>query len=168
MEICPKYGRLSNCDVNDKVGELRCCFHSRSSYSIGNLLGKPLKTDSATASLVRPSVARISVEVDISKELPHCVWIHLGQLTFHQPITYEDLPEYCPSCKCFGHKNCKTKSKSSKWVKPEVKDTFGTGNTSLAVAPKPAVTLTNQERIESVLQPNQAASIDEEEEITII
>ncbi|VFQ96661.1 unnamed protein product [Cuscuta campestris] len=106
-------------------------FDSLALYSIANLIGKPLKTDAATANLSRPSIARICVEVDTSEELPHGVWIHLGQLTFHQPIHYEDHPGYCPSCKSFGHKKCKKATKSSKWV---VKELPGTGNTALAVA----------------------------------
>ncbi|VFQ66127.1 unnamed protein product [Cuscuta campestris] len=113
-------------------------FDSLALYSIANFIGKPLKTDAATASLSRPSVARICVEVDTSKELPHGVWIHLGQLIFHQPINYEDLPEYCPSCKSFGHKNCKKATKSSRWV---LKDTPGTGNTAPAVAVPPLQTV---------------------------
>ncbi|VFQ90258.1 unnamed protein product [Cuscuta campestris] len=113
-------------------------FDSLALYSIANSIGKPLKTDAATASLSRPSVARICVEVDTSKELPHGVWIHLGQLIFHQPINYEDLPEYCPSCKSFGHKNCKKATKSSRWV---LKDTPGTGNTAPAIAVPPLQTV---------------------------
>ncbi|VFQ74340.1 unnamed protein product [Cuscuta campestris] len=90
-------------------------FDSLALYSIANSIGKPLKTDAATACLSRPSFARICVEVDTSKELPHG----------------EDLPEYCPSCKSFGHKNCKKATRSSRWL---VKESPGTGNTALAVA----------------------------------
>ncbi|VFQ77968.1 unnamed protein product [Cuscuta campestris] len=42
MEICPKYGRLSNCDENDKVGEFQCCFHSRSSVRFRPLISRSL------------------------------------------------------------------------------------------------------------------------------
>jgi len=38
----------------------------RAIYSIANLIGKPLKVDSSTLSLNRPSVARIFVELDVS------------------------------------------------------------------------------------------------------
>ncbi|VFQ95461.1 unnamed protein product [Cuscuta campestris] len=132
-------------------------FDSLALYSIGNLLGKPLKTDSATTTLSRPSVARICVEIDTSKELPRCVWIHLGELTFLQPITYEDLRDYCPSCKSFGHKNCKRKNETSRWVKGNT----GTGNTSTIVAvSKPGVTQTTQE---IALQTNLGGSSDENE-----
>ncbi|VFQ64013.1 unnamed protein product [Cuscuta campestris] len=131
-------------------------FDSLALYSIGNLLGKPLKTDSATATLSRPSVARICVEIDTSKDLPRCVWIHLGELTFLQPITYEDLPDYCPSFKSLGHKNCKKKNENSRWVKTEGRSR--TGSQQAVVFPKPGVTpITN----EVVLQTNQGESRDE-------
>ncbi|VFQ86987.1 unnamed protein product [Cuscuta campestris] len=126
-------------------------FDSLALFSNGNLLGKPLKTDSATETLSRPSVARICVEIDTSKELPRSVWIHLGELTFLQPITYEDLQDYCPSCKSFGHKNCKRKNENSRWVKTEGVKTEGVSRTGIA-APKPGVTPTT---IEAVLQTTQ-------------
>ncbi|VFQ77218.1 unnamed protein product [Cuscuta campestris] len=97
-------------------------------------------------------------ETDIPKELPRCVWIHLGELTFLQPVTYEDLPDYCPSCKCFGHKNCKRKNETSRWVKNE--GSTRTGNTTIAVAvSKPGV---NQTTKEVVLQTNQGGARDED------
>ncbi|VFQ76029.1 unnamed protein product [Cuscuta campestris] len=138
-------------------------FDSLALYSIANLIGKPLKTDAATASLSRPSVARICVEVDTSKDLPNGVWIHLGQLTFHQPIIYEDLPEYCPSCKSFGHKNCK-KATTSRWV---VKDTTGSGNIAPAVAVPP---LLLQANLQLVDKQDDALNHDgpKEEETTIM
>ncbi|VFQ90167.1 unnamed protein product [Cuscuta campestris] len=40
MEICPKYGRLSNCDENDKVSEFRCCFHSCSSLRFQPMISR--------------------------------------------------------------------------------------------------------------------------------
>ncbi|VFQ80931.1 unnamed protein product [Cuscuta campestris] len=58
------------------------------------------------------------------------------------PITYEDLPDYCPSCKSFGHKNCKRKNETSRWVKGSTE----TRNTTIVVAvSKPGVTQTTQE-----------------------
>ncbi|VFQ69369.1 unnamed protein product [Cuscuta campestris] len=73
-------------------------FDSSALYSIANLIGKPLKANNATIQLTRPSVARVFVELDLSKELPTSVWIHLGKLSFLQPIHYEDLPAFCTSC----------------------------------------------------------------------
>lgn len=91
-------------------------------YSIFNLIGLPLKIDKATAQLSRPAVARICVEVDLPKELPNSVWLHLGKLSFLQPIHYEDLPSFCNSCRSFGHKNCKIKKASSRWIRREGKE----------------------------------------------
>ncbi|VFQ69610.1 unnamed protein product [Cuscuta campestris] len=114
-------------------------------------------------SLSRPFVARICVDVDTSKDLPNGVSIHLGQLTFHQPIIYEDLPEYFPSCKSFGHKNYK-KATTSRWV---VKDTTGTGNIAPAVAVPP---LLLQAKLQLVDKQDDALNHDgpKEEETTVM
>ncbi|VFQ89732.1 unnamed protein product [Cuscuta campestris] len=96
-------------------------FDSTALYSIANLIGKPLKADNATIQLTRPSVARVCVELDLSKELPNSVWIHLGKLSFLQPIHYEDLPAFCTSCRKYGHKNCKKSHSSSRWIQREVR-----------------------------------------------
>lgn len=92
-------------------------FDPLSLFSIANLIGRPLKSDTATSHLSRPSVARVCVELDLSKELPKAVWLHLGHLSFLQPITYEDLPDFCLSCKKFGHKTCKKPISNSRWIR---------------------------------------------------
>ena len=38
-------------------------------------MGKPLFVDSATASGVRPSIARVCVEIDLLQTLPLRIWI---------------------------------------------------------------------------------------------
>ncbi|VFQ66455.1 unnamed protein product [Cuscuta campestris] len=83
-------------------------FEPNALFSIAKLVGSPLQLDSATLNLARPSVARVCVEIDLTKPIPHAVWIYLGQSSFLQPIHYEDLPDYCTSCRVFGHKNCKS------------------------------------------------------------
>lgn len=76
----------------------------RAVFAIANLIGKPLKVDSSTLSHNRPSVARICVELDVSKVLPDVVWINNGEYGgFSQPIKYEFIPDYCTDCKKFGH-----------------------------------------------------------------
>lgn len=46
-------------------------------HGIASLLGVPLRIDSATASLKRPSLARIQVEIDVLKD--DRVWIGIGE-----------------------------------------------------------------------------------------
>ncbi|PKU80092.1 hypothetical protein MA16_Dca021719 [Dendrobium catenatum] len=48
-------------------------FSSRILHGLGSLFGRPLKVDSATAVGSRPSVARILVELDITKRYPNKV-----------------------------------------------------------------------------------------------
>ncbi|VFQ90275.1 unnamed protein product [Cuscuta campestris] len=108
-------------------------FEPNALFSIANLVGLPLQMDSATVDLTRPSVARVCVELDLTKDMPKAVWIHLGQLSFLQPITYEDLPEYCISCRAIGHKKCKTHRKSSRWFRREGKLSSRSLNDSIKV-----------------------------------
>lgn len=117
-------------------------FDATAIFSIANLIGKPLKADTATLQLSRPSVARICVELDLSKDLPPSVWIHLGKLSYLQPIVYEDLPEFCSSCRKFGHKNCQSKPKS-RWIQREVRtnppaSSTGTKMNNANISPAPA------------------------------
>ncbi|VFQ96759.1 unnamed protein product [Cuscuta campestris] len=53
-------------------------FDKPTPFSIAKLLGSPLQTDAATVNLSRRNVARVCVEVNLSKELPKAIWIHLG------------------------------------------------------------------------------------------
>ncbi|VFQ85169.1 unnamed protein product [Cuscuta campestris] len=98
-------------------------FDSAALYSIANLIGRPLRTDSATRNLTRPSVARVCVELDLSKEIPKAIWIHLGKLSSFQPIYYEDLPAFCSGCKQLGHTNCKEGVRSSRWTRRDTSKT---------------------------------------------
>ncbi|KAJ8769837.1 hypothetical protein K2173_008881 [Erythroxylum novogranatense] len=74
--------------------------------------------DSATATLSRPSVARLQVEVDLLKEIPPQIWIGLGDNKgFWQYFEADGIiPSYCSYCSHVGH------SKSVCTVKhPELK-----------------------------------------------
>ncbi|XP_027155307.1 uncharacterized protein LOC113755505 [Coffea eugenioides] len=72
-------------------------------FSIARLVGEPLRLDASTATLSRPSVARICVEVDLLQSLPQRVWIWNGSTGFWQKVEYESLPDYCESCRKLGH-----------------------------------------------------------------
>ncbi|CAH9072374.1 unnamed protein product [Cuscuta epithymum] len=84
----------------------------RALFDIAGLLGNPLKIDAATANLSRPSVARVCVEIDVTKDMPSKVWINCGSLGFMQPVIYEQRPEYCSHCLHLGHSfgNCPKKN----------------------------------------------------------
>ncbi|VFQ74606.1 unnamed protein product [Cuscuta campestris] len=86
-------------------------------FSIAKLFGSPLQTDAATVNLSRPNVARVCVEVNLSKELPKAIWIHLGSSSYLQPLLFENLPSYCNSCHQLGHKSCKSGTRNSRWVR---------------------------------------------------
>lgn len=77
-------------------------------FSIGRLIGHPMKIDAATLSLSRPSVARVCVEVALRQPLPSRLWIGRSDGGFWQPIAYDNLPEYRFDCKALGHlqKDC--------------------------------------------------------------
>ena len=73
-------------------------------FSFARLVGNPLRTDAATASLKRPSVARLLVEVDLLKPRPDKIWIQLGdEEGFWQKLTFENVPDYCSHCWHVGH-----------------------------------------------------------------
>ncbi|KDP31715.1 hypothetical protein JCGZ_14928 [Jatropha curcas] len=90
-------------------------FDKAALFPIANLIGKPLKVDATTSTLSRRSVARVCVELDLSKDLHNRVWIDNGDLGFFQPVSYESLPLFCPKCCRFGHKiqSCPLNSSSS-------------------------------------------------------
>ncbi|VFQ79481.1 unnamed protein product [Cuscuta campestris] len=96
-------------------------FEPNALFSIGNLIGTPLKMDHATLMLSRPSVARLCIELDLTKELPRAVSIHLGSLSFLQLVSYEDLPDFCKRCKTFGHTTCKKAGKATRWIRRDLR-----------------------------------------------
>ncbi|KAL3524665.1 hypothetical protein ACH5RR_013037 [Cinchona calisaya] len=75
-----------------------CLFRKSSLFSFAKAVGTPLKIDIATATMSRPSVVRVCVEVDVSKPLPLRVRIKLERMGRWQPTTYENLPAYYTKC----------------------------------------------------------------------
>ncbi|XP_071928074.1 uncharacterized protein [Coffea arabica] len=79
-------------------------FDKHSLFSILSPVGRPLFLDSATAAGTRPSVARVCVEIDVSKQVVPRVWIAVeGESGFWQKIVPENLPSYCSYCWRLGH-----------------------------------------------------------------
>lgn len=68
-------------------------------FAIARLIDILLHMDSTTASLKRPSIARIQVGLDILKDRPSKVWIATeGEDGFWQKIIYDNAPNYCCHC----------------------------------------------------------------------
>lgn len=56
--------------------------------------------DIATAEIKRPSLAKIWVQVDLLKKLPHRIRLQCGESLppFWQEVIYDKLPKYCKHC----------------------------------------------------------------------
>ncbi|KAG0496715.1 hypothetical protein HPP92_001406 [Vanilla planifolia] len=74
---------------------------------MASAIGSPLKVDTATAAVSRPHVAKVCVELDVTKVLPRRIRISAqsGVATggFWQTISYDNLPKYCSQCLTIGH-----------------------------------------------------------------
>ncbi|KAG5615000.1 hypothetical protein H5410_014824 [Solanum commersonii] len=70
-------------------------------------IGKALYLDSATMQKTRGSVAKVRVQIDITKKRPQHVWLGFSEkdpsLGKWQIIEFEDVPPYCLYCKHQGH-----------------------------------------------------------------
>ncbi|KAK4736302.1 hypothetical protein R3W88_010563 [Solanum pinnatisectum] len=70
-------------------------------------VGKALYLDSATMQKTRGSVAKVRVQIDLTKERPQHVWMGFSEkdpsLGKWQIIEFEDVPSYCLYCKHQGH-----------------------------------------------------------------
>ncbi|XP_020705083.2 uncharacterized protein LOC110115999, partial [Dendrobium catenatum] len=72
-------------------------------HALGSIFGRPLQTDQATAARTRPSVARVLVEVDISKKHSKEVWVGSKAYGYLQKVELEKVSEFCNHCKMHGH-----------------------------------------------------------------
>ncbi|KAI0531102.1 hypothetical protein KFK09_000654 [Dendrobium nobile] len=84
-------------------------FSPRILYGLGGLFGKPLKIDEATAIGSRPSIARVLVELDITKSYPKQVWLGSENQGYTQEVVFDEFPNFCAGCKSIGHsiENCR-------------------------------------------------------------
>ncbi|CAI9106079.1 OLC1v1005137C1 [Oldenlandia corymbosa var. corymbosa] len=74
-------------------------------YSMATALGQPLKVDTQTLNMTRPSVARFCPEVDLTKVLPKSVKVGRKGRKHEQFFTFERIPSYCSKCCKIGHKD---------------------------------------------------------------
>ncbi|KAL2462036.1 Uncharacterized protein Adt_45456 [Abeliophyllum distichum] len=70
----------------------------------GRIVGIHLHIDEATADLLRPSEARVCVEVNLEHKLLERIWIDRGDgRSFWQTVVYEKPPLFCFKCRHIGH-----------------------------------------------------------------
>ncbi|KAH0665200.1 hypothetical protein KY285_026406 [Solanum tuberosum] len=83
------------------------CFYMDILTPLLSPIGKALYLDSATMQKTRGSVAKVRVQIDITKERPQHVWLGFSEkdpsLGKWQIIEFEDVPSYCLYCKHQGH-----------------------------------------------------------------
>ncbi|XP_020694674.1 uncharacterized protein LOC110108388 [Dendrobium catenatum] len=78
-------------------------FSSYILFGMASVFCRPLQTDQAMASLSRPYVARVLVELDVTKKYPHEIWLRSEVNGYFQKIEIENLPIFCFHCKMHGH-----------------------------------------------------------------
>lgn len=78
-------------------------YNKKSLFSLGKILGNPVKVDDFTADASRGAFARICVEVDVLKPLLKQIWVGWGSHRKMIDVEYEKVPSYCIDCKMIGH-----------------------------------------------------------------
>ncbi|KAH0736216.1 hypothetical protein KY290_011893 [Solanum tuberosum] len=83
------------------------CFKKEFVTPLLESVGKVLYLDTASIKRTRASMAKVKVQIDLTKDRPRHIWIGLDDedLTIGrwQPIEYENIPPYCTYCKHQGH-----------------------------------------------------------------
>lgn len=83
------------------------CWFPKFFVEAGNSIGTFLRVDHPTAAMARPSVARMCVEIDLSKELPKRIGVKVKGVMEWQKIVYQNMPSYCSNCRMQGHSTIK-------------------------------------------------------------
>ncbi|KAI0503868.1 hypothetical protein KFK09_014811 [Dendrobium nobile] len=78
-------------------------FSPRILLGLGSIFGRPLKSDLATAVGSRPSMARILVELDVTKKHAEKIWVGSVDSGYVQNVIFEDIPHFCSHCNSLGH-----------------------------------------------------------------
>ncbi|XP_060211766.1 uncharacterized protein LOC132639331 [Lycium barbarum] len=71
-------------------------------------IGTPLTMDAATENRTRPSMAKVRVEVNLTKTKLNSIFVgtedeNCPRKGFYQKIEYENVPKFCTHCKILGH-----------------------------------------------------------------
>lgn len=80
-------------------------FNKVSLFSLGQLIGTPLTLDKATIEFKRPSIAKLCVQVALTKDIPCRVWLECGEKRpgYWQEVVYDRIPSFCKHCLRIGH-----------------------------------------------------------------
>ncbi|WMV13664.1 hypothetical protein MTR67_007049 [Solanum verrucosum] len=82
-------------------------------------IGKALYLDSATMQKTRGSVAKVQVQIDLTKERPQHVWLGFSEkdanLGKWQLVEYEDVPSYCIYCSGKDRIEPASENKEEQW-----------------------------------------------------
>ncbi|XP_059289203.1 uncharacterized protein LOC132042694 [Lycium ferocissimum] len=107
---------------------------------IVDTIGTPLSMDLATENRTRPSMAKVRVEIDLTRPKIDSVWIGVEDddsplKGFTQKIEYENVPKYCRHCKLLGHsilqcRHAEKKKEDAKGKHTEVEDNEEYGKAS--------------------------------------
>lgn len=62
-----------------------------------------MKMGTSIATLSRPSLARVCIQMDLMKTFPNITWIGYRTLGFWQEVLYEKISKYCTLCSKQGH-----------------------------------------------------------------
>ncbi|XP_055803516.1 uncharacterized protein LOC129872594 [Solanum dulcamara] len=83
------------------------CYNKEFITTLLDPIGKTLYLDAASLKKTRGSVAKVRIQMDITKERPQHVWLGIDEEDHNkgkwQAIQYEGLLEYCSYCKHQGH-----------------------------------------------------------------
>lgn len=84
------------------------CYNKEFVSALLSPIGKVLYLDNASIQKTRGSLAKVRVQVDLTKERPPHVWMGFDEeditLGRWQAIQYEYVPDYCNYCKHQGHR----------------------------------------------------------------
>ncbi|KAL0906811.1 hypothetical protein M5K25_025335 [Dendrobium thyrsiflorum] len=78
-------------------------FSPRILSGLGSLFGRTLKSDTAMASGSHPSVARILVELDVTKNFFDKIWVGSPNSGYVQSVIFDDIPFFCTHYSSLGH-----------------------------------------------------------------
>ncbi|XP_060190442.1 uncharacterized protein LOC132619608 [Lycium barbarum] len=86
-------------------------FHCHASFYIRQILnpiGIPIGMDNVAGGRTRPGMAKVRVEIDLTKPRIHKLWIGVEEENsplkgFYQKLEYETMPKYCTHCSLLGH-----------------------------------------------------------------
>ncbi|XP_026436644.1 uncharacterized protein LOC113334653 [Papaver somniferum] len=72
-------------------------------FTISSAIGTPVKVDEVILNYENGLYARVLVEIDLEKKIPHKLWIKTKYRGFMQSVLLTKLPKFCPNCQIIGH-----------------------------------------------------------------